>query len=184
MTPPGIRNALSRARLFKLPATLTEEQWQRTLQHFNHACAYCGSPAWYCVEHATPLPPGGTTVTNCLPACIKCNTAKRGKTLEEMVEMRWPGAWNAALRWLRENGRDSAVEGIMDKTKPDLGPRLPPMTETIVLKIPDADLAKWKTAAFLERLKLGAWIRHAVHQRLIATRGEPSGSEDPDAGSP
>ena len=101
-----------------------------------------------------------------------------------MVELRRPGAWEAALRWLRENGRDSAVEGIMDKNKPDTGPRLPPMTETIVLKIPDEELAKWKAAAFLERLKLGAWIRHAVNQRLIATRGESCGNEDPDADSP
>jgi len=183
VTPPGIRNALARARLFRLPATLTEEQWQLTLHRFNHACAYCGSLARSCVEHATPLPPGGTTFTNCLPACGRCNNAKRGKTLEEMVELRLPGTWDAALRWLRENGRDSAVEGVMDKkAKKASGPRLPPMITTVGLMVSEENLAKWKAAAFSERKKLAAWIRHAVDRYLVAKRDATSGSEDSDAG--
>jgi hypothetical protein len=107
---PAIKIALQRARRAGLPATLTEEQWQETLQHFKHCCGYCGLNPWRCVEHATPLPPGGTTVSNCVPACLMCNALKRGKTPEEMVED--PGtspgggeSWIPALEWLRSKGR-------------------------------------------------------------------------------
>ena len=108
---PGIRSALLRARRQGLPATLTEEQWQEALEHFNHVCAYCGKRPWRCVEHATPLPPGGTTVDNCVPSCSMCNSLKRGRTLEEMaVEgfsqlLMSAECWQPALVWLHSKGR-------------------------------------------------------------------------------
>jgi hypothetical protein len=107
---PSLKSARGRARARGLPATLTEDQWQETLEHFNHLCAYCGKQPWRCVEHATPLPPGGTTINNCLPACGVCNSLKRGKTLEDMVNgpstyAREAQAWEPALLWLRSKGR-------------------------------------------------------------------------------
>lgn len=107
---PSIRSALQRASRAGLPATLTEKQWQETVEHFKHLCGYCRLNPWRCVEHATPLPPGGTTVSNCVPACLMCNALKRGKTPEEMVED--PGtspggseSWKPVLEWLRSKGR-------------------------------------------------------------------------------
>ena len=107
---PSIRSALQRARRARLAATLTEEQWQQTLEHFDHLCAYCRKNSWRCVEHATSLPPGGTTIDNCLPSCGICNALKRGKTLEEMVNGPSTGSrkakeWEPALAWLRSKGR-------------------------------------------------------------------------------
>lgn len=101
--PPasGIRSALSRARQAKAPATLTEQQWQRTVDHFEDRCAYCGGP-WCLVEHATALPRGGTTIDNCLPACESCNNTKRNLTIEEL---RPTDRVLKALAWLRSCGR-------------------------------------------------------------------------------
>ena len=107
---PSLHSALLRARRAKLPATLTEEEWQQALEHFKQLCAYCGKNPWSCVEHATPLPPGGTTADNCVPSCGICNALKRGRTLEEMVHersaySRKAEAWLPALIWLRSRGR-------------------------------------------------------------------------------
>lgn len=103
--PPinGISAALARARQMKVSATLTKEQWKRTVDHFSNRCAYCGGP-WCVVEHATPLPRGGTTACNCLPACNSCNVKKRSLTIEEMKPA---DRVQKALAWLRLCGRPS-----------------------------------------------------------------------------
>jgi hypothetical protein len=105
---PGLQSALWRAQRVGQPATLTEEQWQRTLKRFKNVCAYCQTNAWRHVEHVTPLPFGGTTIDNCLPACPMCNAFKRGRTLEEMVAAcPTEGHWANALAWLRSQGRSN-----------------------------------------------------------------------------
>lgn len=108
---PSLKSALSRARRAGVSATLVDEQWQEALEHFKHLCAYCGKNPWSCVEHATPLPYGGTTIDNCVPSCAMCNALKRGKTLEEMVNgpstyARDAKDWEPALTWLRSKGRN------------------------------------------------------------------------------
>jgi hypothetical protein len=56
--------------------TLTTKQWQFTLKHFNFRCAYCSGP-YQVLEHVVPVElGGGTTYTNCVPACNSCNTCK------------------------------------------------------------------------------------------------------------
>jgi len=83
--PNGLRSALARARRARLPATLTKAEWQRTVTHFGDRCAYCGGP-WYVVEHATPIPlGGGTTASNCVPACPSCNATKGSDSLEALL---------------------------------------------------------------------------------------------------
>jgi hypothetical protein len=102
-TPPvnGIRSALARARQARIPATLTEEEWQRTIEHFGDRCAYCKGP-WCLVEHATPIPRGGTTADNCLPACTSCNIQKGNATIEELEPTEHV---HVALAWLHNCGR-------------------------------------------------------------------------------
>ena len=57
-------------------AILTVEQWIQTLNHFQWQCAYC-MKAYEVLEHFIPLPlQGGTSVFNCLPACLRCNSRK------------------------------------------------------------------------------------------------------------
>jgi hypothetical protein len=66
-----------RAKSLYLPATLTLQQWQRTLNDFNHKCAYCQTNEYQVLEHYIPLNfGGGTTADNCVPACKNCNGTK------------------------------------------------------------------------------------------------------------
>ena len=66
-----------RAEMVALPATLTLEEWKRTLEDFRHRCAYCEVNDYQVLEHFIPLTSGGgTTRYNCVPACVSCNSIK------------------------------------------------------------------------------------------------------------
>ena len=100
----GIRSALSRARAARRLATLTQEEWARTVSHFNDTCAYCGDK-WYLVNLVLPLElGGGATVDNCVPACFRCNTLKRRQTLDELIlnapNEEWRRRLEAIHAWL------------------------------------------------------------------------------------
>lgn len=76
----------ARAKFFRLPATLTVEEWARTLEDFGNLCAYCRREPVTLLEHFVPLSKGGgTTAGNCLPACSGCNWSKRDKNPEEAL---------------------------------------------------------------------------------------------------
>lgn len=68
--------ARERAIQIQLPATLTVEQWLRTLEHFKWKCAYCEQRPGVIIEHFIPLPLAGTTAENCVPSCYACNSKK------------------------------------------------------------------------------------------------------------
>ena len=57
---------------------LTMEQWLETLEHFDYKCAYCGG-SYEIIEHYLPISIAGTTVSNCVPACSRCNAMKDAK---------------------------------------------------------------------------------------------------------
>ncbi len=79
-----------RARKRQLPATLTEDQWQETLEACNHKCVYCGAP-WKDGEHFVPESKGGGyTVNNILPACKRCNLTKSDKDPFDFIKNRLP----------------------------------------------------------------------------------------------
>jgi 5-methylcytosine-specific restriction endonuclease McrA len=62
-----------------LQGDLSLEQWLHTLEFFQWHCAYCGG-VYQVLEHFIPARlHGGTTVTNCVPACRSCNDTKRNK---------------------------------------------------------------------------------------------------------
>ena len=119
-TSTNIAPALKEARRLKLPATLTLEEWLRTIARFEDLCAYCGK-RWEIVEHVTPTQrKGGTTFANCLPSCESCNHLKSSQTLEEWlanVEQVEQTSWlqpyvesraerlRQALAWLMQQGR-------------------------------------------------------------------------------
>ena len=54
---------------------LTMEQWLETLEYFDYKCAYCGGD-YEVIEHYLPIYKAGTTVSNCVPACLQCNIMK------------------------------------------------------------------------------------------------------------
>jgi len=66
----------TRAEKLDLPATLTVWQWREAIRHFNGKCAY-GDHAYEVLEHYMPVVKGGgTTKSNCIPACNACNLKK------------------------------------------------------------------------------------------------------------
>ena len=57
----------------------TAEQWRYLQEHFSHCCAYCGkkSSGGLTQDHITPLSKGGDhTLSNIVPSCRSCNSAK------------------------------------------------------------------------------------------------------------
>ncbi len=86
-----------RRRGIKTPIgiSLTEAQWQQTLDLFDNSCAYCGKP-WAHRDHLVPVAMGGQfTKLNIVPACQKCNLEKRAKN-----PLRFDGAPQAFLKLL------------------------------------------------------------------------------------
>ena len=74
-----IRGQNQRAKRAGARHDLTLTQWQETLVHFNHKCAYCGKKEYEVIEHYLPVRTAGTTVSNCVPACSSCNALKDAK---------------------------------------------------------------------------------------------------------
>lgn len=67
---------------------LTIYEWRRSVTHFDGKCAYCGRiPDLLFVEHFIPLTKGGgTTISNCVPACYDCNSRKRNFSPEDLSQ--------------------------------------------------------------------------------------------------
>jgi 5-methylcytosine-specific restriction endonuclease McrA len=73
-----VKTHLARARAAGLPATLTLDQWLKTLDDFDDQCAYCRRRPLEALDHFVPISAGGgTTADNCVPACLQCNVGKR-----------------------------------------------------------------------------------------------------------
>ena len=56
------------------------------LERYESRCAYCDAPAetW---DHVVPVAKGGQTEPdNILPSCIRCNSSKRDRDLDEWLE--------------------------------------------------------------------------------------------------
>ena len=72
------------AKLKSLPSTLTKNQWDYTVAHFNNSCVYCGSEEQIQQDHFVPLSKGGEfTHNNIIPACMKCNCSKQDQDFFE-----------------------------------------------------------------------------------------------------
>ena len=77
----------SRARMAGTPATLCLADWQKTVSDFSGLCAYCQERTFSVLEHFLPVEVAGTTVNNCLPACINCNSKKRHHVGEKLISL-------------------------------------------------------------------------------------------------
>jgi 5-methylcytosine-specific restriction endonuclease McrA len=70
-----------RARKLNLPSTLTLEQWETIVNHFNNRCAYCGEEKSLTQDHFHPLSKGGEyTSSNMICVCQPCNSSKGTKS--------------------------------------------------------------------------------------------------------
>lgn len=66
-----------RANKVGLPASLTTEEWGRTLAVFGKRCAYCDSTGVLQQDHFIPAASGGGyEAGNIIPACPSCNKKK------------------------------------------------------------------------------------------------------------
>ena len=88
-----VKAQVQRARSLQADATLTLVDWLTILEQFCWSCAYCLSKPFEVMSHVTPLPRGGTTPDNCVPACYSCSTGKRKTRARHHVE-----AWLAGER--------------------------------------------------------------------------------------
>lgn len=87
------RKQRRRAKKHKLPATLTEKQWNRIKVIFNLECAYCGMSEEEHIEkyneqlhqeHFIPLSKGGEySHNNIVPSCRSCNASKHDEDFFE-----------------------------------------------------------------------------------------------------
>lgn len=73
-----------RATKIGLPATLTADDWIKTLKYFSGMCAYCLIRPYQVLEHFLPIAIAGTTKNNCVPACNTCNARKRSHLPHEV----------------------------------------------------------------------------------------------------
>jgi hypothetical protein len=73
-----LRGQIQRAKQAGAQHDLTLEQWLETLEYFDNKCAYCGGK-YEVIEHYLPVSQAGTTVSNCVPACLQCNVMKDRK---------------------------------------------------------------------------------------------------------
>ena len=81
-----IRNQRRRAQMLNsVPAdkALTLEQWNNTVEYFDHRCAYCGRRLEkLTIDHIVPISQGGQNAQeNVVPACQRCNGSKNDSSL-------------------------------------------------------------------------------------------------------
>jgi len=101
-----------RARTFNTIDAVSLSDWETILEQYGWRCAYCGCGGRLTQDHIFPLTRGGKhEVLNVVPACKRCNSSKRDRTLEE---------WGKPLRSI-EDGR-SKNQGLT-QAAPDAGNR-------------------------------------------------------------
>ena len=83
-------NRATRAKRRKAKRFLiTQKDWQRLINRYEHRCAYCGTSGALTMEHVVPLIRGGNhSVGNILPVCARCNSSKGGRLLTEWRKSR------------------------------------------------------------------------------------------------
>ena len=93
---------VNRAKRVGLPATLTLPEWMETLSYFEWKCSYCRKAPYAVLEHVQPMiAGGGTTVFNCVPACVKCNLLKND-TPSEFLPPGFDEALESIQQYLKE----------------------------------------------------------------------------------
>lgn len=78
---PQIRNAVERARDHQKRSGTKFDKgvWELALMKYGYRCIYCDSNQNITVEHRRPVSKGGgNDFHNLAPACLSCNSSKRG----------------------------------------------------------------------------------------------------------
>lgn len=85
---PHVGQAAKRKRKVLLAQTTTfvvsGRDWKRTVSRHGGKCSYCGTSGPLTMDHVIPISRGGThSIGNLVPACAKCNSSKRHRTVME-----------------------------------------------------------------------------------------------------
>jgi len=60
----------------------TNEQWEQLKKDYGYMCAYCNKKKPLTIDHVIPIDNGGAhDISNMVPACKSCNSAKQAKPL-------------------------------------------------------------------------------------------------------
>ena len=94
-----------RARKSSAPGSgIAAEQWKQILSDWGHRCAYCMVESKYTklsMDHVDPLCTGGAhDESNIVPACKSCNSSKRDRTFDELVESPHSLVTQRLMAWL------------------------------------------------------------------------------------
>jgi len=76
-----VKAHIARARSLHVEATLTLVEWLVIVDAYQWKCAYCQEKPFEVMHHRISLQEGGTTPSNCLPACRECRTRRKKKPL-------------------------------------------------------------------------------------------------------
>lgn len=92
-----------RAREVEAHGSHTEGEWLGKLEAYRGLCAYCGCRDATDRDHDVPLARGGSNdITNILPACGYCNSAKGTLTGEEYRKRLAGDGPSMDSRWARQ----------------------------------------------------------------------------------
>ncbi len=76
-----VNRQIAQARSVCAEATLTLLDWLLIIDSYDWKCAYCQEKPFEVMCHRAPLPLGGTTPSNCVPACCSCRARRKKKFL-------------------------------------------------------------------------------------------------------
>ncbi len=78
--------ARRRTKLQDCGEVLTSAEWSALLERYGFRCAYCNVDGKLTLDHVVPVAAGGkTSISNCVPACLRCNLRKNKSSVEEFV---------------------------------------------------------------------------------------------------
>lgn len=87
---------MTRSAKQRLSIKVLLEVWEKT----DGRCFYCGGEA-LTVDHVFPVSKGGThSATNLLPACGRCNSAKRDRHIDDFRRSRGVKFTARQIEWL------------------------------------------------------------------------------------
>lgn len=94
----------ARARTLHAKATLPLVEWLETVNSFHRCCASCQSKPVQVMSHVLPLPQGGTTLANGVPACYSCRR-KHARNDQDV------GAYLASIMRAKQSTTNDLHEG-------------------------------------------------------------------------
>jgi len=102
---------------------ITGSEWKNCLKVFDYQCAYCGLPMekHFAIRNGKVIimslhrehvdDEGYNDLRNCTPSCQSCNSTKGGKTIEELLQLKFieeftEERYNKIVWWIEDGYKD------------------------------------------------------------------------------